>query len=142
MKFTPLICLVGVLTLSYVSCQQANQQNQQANPSAQTLSLRPPQSTCRPRCQPNQTCRNGVCVSLCGPFRPCPYGQTCFQGQCIDRCASIRCAPSYKCQNGQCVLIDKCMTVKCNATTTCINGICVDNCARKICPRGQTCSNG
>jgi len=92
------------------------------------------------RCQQNQNCINGQCVTNLCQGVTCGAGQYCVGGQCFGSCADVTCPMGQRCEMGTCQT-DPCghpcpFGKACNDST----GQCIDNpCAFVTCPQGQFC---
>ncbi|MDX2092322.1 MAG: VWA domain-containing protein [Kofleriaceae bacterium] len=108
-----------------------------------------PTGECRPddcttfpdRCNAQQNCINGQCVTNLCQGVECPDGQYCVGGQCYGSCAGVECPAGQRCRLGMCQE-DPCGEqcppgrVCHDATGECIN----DPCDIIQCPQGQWCN--
>jgi uncharacterized protein (TIGR03382 family) len=93
------------------------------------------------KCQPNQNCINGTCMTNPCQGVTCPTDQYCELGQCYSSCAGVTCPAGQRCSLGTCET-DPCGK-PCPAGQVChdSDGTCVANpCGAVQCPTGQYCN--
>ncbi len=111
------------------------------------------------RCQGNEVCVNGTCVSNPCSGVNCPSGQYCVGGSCFGSCAGVACPEGQRCRMGMCeadpcgkacpfgqvcdeptaeCVRDPCLFIQCPQGQECDShhgGACVDSpCAGTMCP--------
>ncbi len=108
-----------------------------------------PTGDCRPddcttfpdRCEADELCAGGACVSDPCTQVSCDGVEYCFAGDCVPSCAGIDCPAGQRCEFGACQL-DQCGGT-CPGSDICheASGECRPNpCPNQMCPGGLLCN--